>query len=415
MILSESKHREKDLTNKQREMARIIKKYSKTALVFGLIFVLVAMYFTTPKGEAAAMDKEKDTLSDSRPTLDANHEIMAVLPNAITEGETIVVKPDDSGNAFDLTGIIEDDIDLAEDTDASPDSCSGTWTDEETAAAQGAAEWGVDIDIGTDEITFTAPSGAGTYIAAGACIKIEIGKNATYNGTGDNQINNPAIGVYDITLTSDTADTGKAMVAIIAGVEVSATVTESLSFIIDDVSEISCPNTIGGIDRSDQAGHDDDSVPFGNINAGTFYFSCQSLAIATNASDGYNCTVQETDQLKFGAVEFPDGDCDSNCSETSNGTWTNTANDGFGYCMDDIVGNGAETAGLAVDELCDDATPEFMIFPEKGIDIPDFQTIMSSAGPVSDTSYVGYRINASATQTAGDYSNFTIYVVTPTY
>jgi len=392
-------------------MAKIVKKYSKTTLVLGLLFVLVLMYSVIPAGQTATVTPRQDTLSDSRPTpVKSNHDVQFTTDAAdgIAEGETVVVDFGGASDVFNLTGVVLGDVDF---------EVGGVDANLVAAASCGvpANEFETVISAVNDNITFTRCAGDGA-VAGGSTINVKVGTNAD---GGANQITNPAVGVYDVTVagTFQTAEvTSTIKVAIVAGVGVTATVAESLTFTISSVAAASCPETIGGTDRSDQAGHDDDSIPFGSINPSTFYFSCQSLAISTNAGGGYSGTVQETDQLKTaGATEFPDGDCDTNCSEISNGTWTGAANDGFGYCMDDVTGNGAQTAGWATAEQCDDATPEFMIFPEKGIDAPDVQTIMSSAGAVADTSYVGYKINPAATQTAGDYSNTTIYVVTPTY
>ena len=56
-------------------MSETIKKYSKVAIVIGLILMLVAMYELIPLVEAAAVTSRKDTLSDSRPATLANHTI----------------------------------------------------------------------------------------------------------------------------------------------------------------------------------------------------------------------------------------------------------------------------------------------------------------------------------------------------
>ena len=54
------------------------------------------------------------------------------MATAIEENDTIIVKLDDSGDAFNLGSLAEDDTDLAEDDD---NGCDGSWTDEETAGA----------------------------------------------------------------------------------------------------------------------------------------------------------------------------------------------------------------------------------------------------------------------------------------
>lgn len=393
-------------------MPKIIKKHGKIALILGLILMLIGMYVViTPAQAVTYCTKEKDVLSDSRPETVSDHTIYFVTPTGVhAAAKTITVT---FAADFDLTAPVAfGDMDLAIDDDG---VCDGDWTDETLAAVAGEGEWGVGVD--GQVITFTSPTDAGAdEIAAGRCVQIKIGKNAT-GGAANKQITNPTAGVKDIDIGGNFGDTGKMKVAIIAGVSVTATVAETLSFTIAAVIADDCHDNIGGTDQSDEAGHNASTVPFGTITPETFYFSCQSLQIKTNAENGYTCTVQETDQLKYGAIEFPDGNCnDGTCSETSNGIWTTSTEEGFAYCMHDITGDGAGTATWANEEQCDDGTPEFKIFPEKAVDDPDIETVMSSAAAVSDdTSYIGYKINADYAQTAGAYSNTTIFVVTPTY
>lgn len=400
-------------------MAKQIKKHGKKALILGLILMLVAMYLAIPIGQAASLTEESDLLSDSRPSTASNHTVKFKTPTGVDASTDTITLTFATG--FDLaTNVVAfGDMDLEIDA-----ACDGTYETSKTLAATPGVSptWGA--AVAGQVITFTAPTDAAAgEIAADSCVQIEIGTNAT---GGANQIINPTAGVKDIDIAGTFGDTGKAKVAIIAGVGVTATVAETLSFTIAAVSAASCNDNIGGTDRSDEGTHDADTVPFGTITPETFYFSCQSFEIKTNAENGYTATVQETDQLKYGTTEFPDGNCDGACSETAVETWTTTTNDGFGYCMDDVTGNAALTTDASDDagtgatdwvtaNQCDDATPTFKIFPEKAVDSPDVENVMKSFSAVADTSYVGYRINAAYTQAAGAYSNTTIYVATPTY
>jgi hypothetical protein len=401
-------------------MPKIIKKYGKTALVLALILVLVAIYGLIPLARAASLTKERDTLSDSRPSTIAKHTVIFQATTAVPlSGHVIVDLPDGFITpAGDYT-----DVAIYFDANDPPT------TECLMAAACDGTHCCVTITPATDLINITLKSGAG--ITAGHYVKVVIGDGVAASGWED--ITNPTVGVYDVDITTQNAaagglDTGKAKVAIVAGVEVTATVAETLSFTITNVAAASCPETIGGTDKSDDASHDADTVSFGTLTPETFYFSCQSLAIVTNAPTGYTCTVQETDQLKTaGATEFPDGDCNNGtCTETGVGLWTTTTEGGFGYCMDDVTGNGALTTDASDDagtgatdwlvaNQCDDATPNFKIFAEKAIDSPDTEAVMKSYTPASDTTYMGYKINALYAQAAGDYSTTTIFVATPTY
>lgn len=400
-------------------MPKIIKKHGKTALVLALILALVAIYGLIPLARAASLTKERDTLSDSRPSTIAMHTVIFQATTAVPlSGHVIVDLPD----GFTTPAMDESDVAIYFDA-ADPPTTACTM-----AVACDATHCCVTVTPATDTIDITLKSESG--ITASHYVKVVIGDGVAASGWED--IQNPGVGVYDVDITTQSAvpanlDTGKAKVAIVAGVEVTATVAETLSFTIASVSEALCPDTVGGNDLSDDASHDADTVSFGTITPETFYFSCQSLAIATNAPTGYTCTVQETDQLKFGATVFPDGDCNAgSCSEILVGAWTTTTEGGFGYCMDDVTGNAALTTDASDDagtgatdwlvaNQCDDGTPNFKIFPEKAIDSPDTEAVMKSYTPVSDTSYIAYKINALYTQVVGAYSTYTIFVATPTY
>ncbi|MDZ4230170.1 MAG: hypothetical protein U1C53_03450, partial [Candidatus Veblenbacteria bacterium] len=297
-----------------------------------------------------------------RPGNDANWTIQFVMPTLINENDTIVLGIDTIATAdeFNLADIAEaagaSDFDLAEDTDGSPGSCSGTLTDETLDASAGAAAWGVGVNTTTDTITFTAPSGVATYIAASACVVIEIGTNATNEFTGVNQINNPsktaAAGTADvndvaISFTGNAAaDSGTALVATVEGVTVSVTIDESLSVVLAEVAAASCPSTLPGTDKSDEAGHTDTAIDFGTLTSGdAFYNSCHQLTIGTNATDGYSTTVYKTQLLTAGSDTIAEGDCNAgSCTTTGSGLWTTTTENGFGYCMDDVTGDAAVTA-----------------------------------------------------------------------
>ena len=414
-------------------MAKIMRKYCRSTTVYVLVISLVAFFSGAhiwgwlPATQAAALTSVKDTITVTTATSNSNHTIQFVLQTLVNENDTIVLT---FPSGFDLTGIIEDDVDLAEDTDGTPGNCAGTITDEPTKADPAdATNWGASVS--GQALTLTAPSGVQTWLAASACVIVEIGTNATASGTGANQINNPsksaAVGTADtyqiaITFTgSAAADSGTAMVAVIEGVTVSVTVDESLSVVIAEVAAASCPTTptgMPGTDRSDLTGHTDTAMAFETLTAGNaFNHICQQLTISTNASGGYSTTVEKSQLLTSGANTIADGDCNAgSCTTTGSGLWTTTTENGFGYCMDDVTGDAAATAdgsGWTTGEQCDDSTPEFKIF---GTLNANAQAIMASAAAVSgDNSIIGVVLNYSGAQVPGAYTTTLTFITTPTF
>lgn len=382
-------------------MAKQIKKYGKTALILGLILAIAGMYMAIPTGQAANLTKETDTLSDSRPTTDSNHEIMAVTPNDIDEDATIVVKFDGTNDGFNLADVTEDDIDLAEDTDATPGDCSGTWTDEDTDTAPSTTVWGVTINTTDDEITFTAPSTASTYIAANACFKIEIGTNATHNGTGENMILNPAASgcagsssICDIDIVIG-SDSGRTKVAIISGVSVSATVAEGLSFSIDNVGS---GQTVNGA-TTNVATTAADAVNFETVEAGTNKIAAHDLIVGTNASGGYTTTVKYTQKLQISAGN----DIDDLSADNGTPAVFPASTEGFGYTTEDSsLGTG---------------TPDR--FTDTGNEWAKYETtayeVAYSSSAASETTRVGYQVGIEGDTPAGSHTTTIIYVTTPIY
>lgn len=411
-----------------------MKLHKNKSIVLTLVFSLVTFFSGIhlwgglPAANAAALTSVKATLSTSIPDSDADWILQFVTPTGVVQDQTIIINIDiNTGTAdeFNLSSVAEDDIDIEEDTDGTPTNCAGTLTDEETAGSASATEWGVAINTSTDTITLTAPSNSATYVAAGSCVLVKIGTNATHDGTGANQINNPsktaAAGTADINgveISGTFGDTGTALVATVEGVTVSVTVDESLSAVIAEVADASCSSNIVGTDQSDASGHTDTAIAFGTLSAGnTFNHSCHQLTISTNASSGYSTTVEKSQLLTSGANTIADGDCNSgSCSTSQSGVWTTTSENGFGYCMDDVTGDAAATADgteWTSNQQCDDATPEYKLF---GTANSNAQAIMSSAAAVSgDNSIIGVVLNYPGSQAAGTYTTTLTFITTPSF
>lgn len=425
-------------------------KISIGALVFVTAFVMVgAVYLFVGSADAAVLTSKKDTLSTSSPGANANHTIQFVTPTGVTASQTVILDFDTIGtlDQFDLTGIAEaagaSDFDLAEDTDASPGNCAGTLTDETLDPTATTLLWGVAVNTTTDTVTFTAPSTAGTYIAAGACAIIEIGTNATSEFTGVNQINNPtkvaAAGtadIHDIAVSGTFGDTGSMLVAVIEGVTVSATVSESLSFSLADVTVAACDAVYasdGFGPQLDSADADSNvlTIAYGTLaTLNSFYHDCHDLTVSTNAGSGYNVTVEENTNLLSGAATIDDTTCDAGTCRQSIGNsddWaTATGNEGFGISCNDVTGTPCH-ADFGVGGACA-ATPCYRQIACRGTDAQcDDDSGTSTGGETATTLLTGvspvngavgrveYKLTVGATQEAAAYSNTITYIATGTF
>ena len=115
----------------------------------------------------------------------ADHIIVFTTTGAVANGGKVVIT---FPSGFDLTNIIEDDVDVvgsvAGELTTAPD-CTGT----EKAGVSKAAQ----------VMTILLCAGDGGAFGAGETVTVEIGRNATASGTGSNQIANPTtVGLYQI-------------------------------------------------------------------------------------------------------------------------------------------------------------------------------------------------------------------------
>ncbi|MCK5466446.1 hypothetical protein KAI56_03055 [Candidatus Parcubacteria bacterium] len=196
-------------------------KITKTFFIFLMLTLLgqsLVPFFGNKNAVAAIVSNISDTISDSRSSQFANHLISFRTVSSIDSGDTVIIKFDDTGNAFNLSSLSPVNI---SDYDFSVD---GVDYDIVTVCADN-NDLTISIDNIEDEITFTAC--AGNTITGGSDIRIEIGTNASFGGSGVNQIRNPSIGTsYFIDIDGTFGDTGRTVVVTTpsAGTSVSATV-----------------------------------------------------------------------------------------------------------------------------------------------------------------------------------------------
>lgn len=153
-------------------------------------------------------------------------------------------------------------------------------------------------------------------------------------------------------------------------------------------------------------------VDFGTLDPTSPVLRYQSLTIDNNSANGYVVTVSENRSLLSVAngKSIIDTSCDGgNCTLTTAGAWTSTLTYGFGYRCDQLGGTNYCISDFS------NATyyKPFANLSQSSI-AP--QTVMqgSQAGRSQQTT-ITYKLNISATQEAGFYTNVVQYIATPTY
>ncbi len=317
-------------------------------------------------------------------------------------------------NGFDLNGLVAGNIGI---TGCTP------------------ADWGtpvITVGSGTTDHTISIPRNTATC-TGGTAIVITIGGGGIVNPapitTGHTQ---GTADIYGVTVATrnelnGTLDSSVPRAFLVEAVLISATIDESLSFIVSGVAT-STPSICG---QTTSVTSTPTSIPWGHLAAAnTFYYAAQQLIVNTNSAGGYVVTIEENDQMgkngnactgtspSAGDYTFGSATCirdtvcaSGNCSESVASDWTNsTSYPGLGYSLASQSGSDAPffynemTRTFSAKQLADKGGSETA------------QAIMSNAGPVSGSSvYVCYKITVPGNQPSGYYYNIAKYTVTATF
>lgn len=350
--------------------------------------------------EAASITNASDTLSNSAPSTVSNHTITFTTPNGILPSAKFRVT---FAGTFTMGSVAESDIDIL---------VAGTASTTQAGQTSGATTWGVDI-VGSS-IDFTAPSGQ--TVASSTEISILIGTNSTLGGVGVNRITNPSATTtshaIDIGVgTSTIQDSGQVRVAIIDDVTVSASVETSLTFTVAGVNASSTVNTSP---TTTVATTTPTTLPFGTLPIGVSRTLAQDLAVSTNATNGFVVTVQQTGNLQSSTGADIDGFIDGAytdaptswtspggliANENTYGHWGLTSNDGT---------TTRPSGEFGEDEWVAASTTPTIVMGHTGP--------ADGATEGSGATRVGYQVQITALQEAGDDYNTTLrYVATPTF
>ena len=236
--------------------------------------VVVAVGVQSSTAMAASLTSLSDTMTRLQASTASNHDIRFVTPSGGGVASTETVELTFSAD-FTPGSVAFGDIDFQE-GDSNNCSTAG-WTDE-TLVAAGPSSSQFSAAFAGNVLTFTS-GGASATIAADRCIRVLIGTNAA---GGSNQITNGAIDDDDsIAIAGTFGDTGTIAVDIITDdtVDISATVSPSITFTINDVA-------IGFGTLSFSAATWANAGATGSATD----TSAHNLTVATNATSGYALT-----------------------------------------------------------------------------------------------------------------------------
>lgn len=381
---------------------------SRTSTTFGLLqaiaivatIAIVLWSLGLPSlrfAQAENVTSLSDTLSDSAPSVGADHTITFVTPSGVANGESITI--DFSDGPFVFGSVDYTDIDVYDDSTllSTAADCSGT---EETSATTSGAV-----------LTITFCAGDTAEIPANGTTTILIGKNAIGGNTND-QITNPVVGSYEIAITAGSQDVGTAMVAIVSPVTVTASVNTFFTFTISGVGEGQDVNQVTTTGSSSTT-----TIPFGVLQPGVATTSAQELSVATNASYGFSVTVAVDQQLTSSTGADIDGFIEGTYTTTPTawvspvpninnedtwGHWGLTSND------ETLSGGDPFDVGGAGGLFVSASTTPVEVFQHNGPSDGTTQNIGKAR--------VGYQVEITSLQEAGsDYTATLTYVATPIF
>lgn len=373
------------------------------AMIAGLAILLWSLGLPSLRFiEAANITSVSDILSDSAPSASADHEISFTIPSTgpgVANGETIVI----NFTGFDSTGVDSTDIDL-----------SGSTFGAMTVAADCAATDNASAAFSGSTLTITLCSGDSGVFVNDEVVTLLIGQNAT-GGAANAQLTNPgAEGSYEIDFTSVGAeDSGSTRVVILTAVTVTATVDTIFTFSVAGTAAGTEMFPGGATTTGSSAST---SIAFGTLTANQATTSAQLLTVETNAANGYVVTVQVDGELRSSTGEQI---YTHNGGANTTDPWVSPTNPVVGtpstYGFWGITSDDEEIPSRSLDEFDTDGLYIAATSTEARDVMAHTGPTVSTSGRGVGTTTVGYKVEISALQAAGDYSTTLTYVATPTF
>jgi len=366
---------------------------------------------------AASLESASDVLSDSDLSAAANHTITFTTNITIPVSGKIVLDFHDSFNGIDDDPMDFNDLDVASSTG---DLLLAATPGSGDSAAAGVATSSNEIItiILNDTNAITADT-----------ITIEIGTHAASGASGVEQISNPGSeGEYDVVITTQNAasaelETVTVQMYVIDDVVVTATVDTSLTF---DIDSVATSQSVNGATTNIES--TETTIPFGTLTAGTPKIGAQDLQVTTNAADGFTVTMFQDDNLTSNSGSDINGfqtDVDTWVANTAPAVWV----DPNGYdVLDDVSTYGHfgyttqdDSLGTGTADRFTDTGDEWASFTTEDDGTSTNLEIFHHDGPADGTTAhkgqtrVGFQVEITALQEAGDYTNVITYVATPVY
>lgn len=422
-------------------MAKTIRRASPKFLALMLAASMVLFYvLLVDRSYAEPISNRSDTLNNANISVTSNHTFQFTIANSLdtvgeTASDTITITID---NDFVMGTIDCGDVDL--EIGGAATSISSGWNggnrDNRTNCPGSATAWGLYIDTAAEVLTIYTPTTVRTHVATGTVIAVHIGYSATFQDIGNEAITNPATtGFQTMTIGGTFGGSGTILVAIITGVEVSATIGETLTFTITGLPGISgvagasqlnnCINAVSSpaTDDEDAEGSINTvtttatTVPFGTINTDTFYQGCLKTSLTTNANNGFTIRTRENRSLQTsGGATIPDANCNANgCLNTpSTAAAFTAAGGGTGFGISCVHSTTSPSCSTANPNWANGVNWAPIASEGKGFGPAPYASL-TTATSVEVITKAKFRLVAPLGQGAGTYTNLVSFIATPTF
>lgn len=157
------------------------------------------------------------------------------------------------------------------------------------------------------------------------------------------------------------------------------------------------------------------NLAYGSLVPGIGSTVSNNITITTPSGAGYQIMAAENHPLQLNSlIKIPDTACDGNaCSISSSALWTDAATYGFGFNAIGINNSGVAT-NIGTSAYFPNNNYYRPFANLAATDSP--QTIMSESSAVkAHSARITYKVNISASQSAGDYENGVTFIAVPTY
>lgn len=364
------------------------------ALVASFAVILWSLGFPSIRfADAANLTNVSDTLTDSAPAASSTHIVQFTSPTGVTDNGSFatVTMPVGFTNVSNIT--------------ASDITFNIAALGDQTVAANCAATDDIGFTASGQNLVFEFCNGDGAVIAAGGTSTITIGSS-----TG-NQIVNPTPAgdsqSYEVNISLAGVDSGATRVVILSSVTVSASVDTIFNFAVSGLASGASMN--GDTSTGDTT---TTTIPFGTLSDGNATRTAQLLTVNTNAANGYTVTVQIDGPLESSTGADIDSYPEAVADDPE--TWSAPAG---------TLGNENTYGhwGVTSDDTAAGRSVEFGSQEYVGVTTTP-RIVMGHTGPANGTGVgqgtttVGYQIEISALQEAGDdYTAQLTYIATPTF